>query len=384
MEVTVDPPEIRFRTDVRRWLEDNATPTSGDDGAGFIVDPEMVAAAKEFQAKLYDAGLAGLSVPREYGGRGLTKDEQLVFAQEASRFAFPTAGLPVGLGMCVHALLEAGTEAQKLRHVPRILRGMEVWCLLFSEPGAGSDLASLQSRAVHDGAHWVLNGQKVWTSNAQLADYGLLLARTDASAPKHAGISMFVLDMRSKGVMVRPLRQMTGSAEFNEVFFDDVLIQEGNLIGELNEGWQTAVLVLSAERDVITRRRATLGTFESLVDLVHDRRVANDSVIRQRLAGIWIQERVLDWMTDAFEHAPDRGVLESLGKLAQVRLSKDAASLALAVTGIGGAAWEASDREAGRWSRLMTGVPAWSIAGGTDEIQRTLVGERVLGLPREL
>src|SRR5258708_15173309 len=208
-----------FRNRARTWLEASAPRRGGEGGepggAG-------IAAQQAFQAKLYDAGFAGISWPREYGGQGLTDAEQIAFGQEARDYALPVGVCFIGLGMPGPTILELGTEEQKKRYLPKMLRGEEIWCQLFSEPAAGSDVASLTTTAVRDGDGWVLNGQKVWTSGAQYSDYGAVIARTDPTVPKHNGITMFIIDMHSPGVTVLPLKVATGATPFNEVFFDQV------------------------------------------------------------------------------------------------------------------------------------------------------------------
>ena len=210
-----------------------------------------IADQKAFQAKLYDAGFAGITWPKAYGGQGLTGAEQIAWSQESRDYDLPNGAFFIGLSMPGNTLLELGTEEQKKRYLPKMLRGEEIWCQLFSEPGAGSDVASLQTTAVRDGDGWVLNGQKVWTSGAQFSDYGAIIARTDPTKPKHNGISMFIVDMHAPGVTVRPLKVATGHSPFNEVFFDNVRIPADALIGEENKGWDAAVVMLRHERIAI-------------------------------------------------------------------------------------------------------------------------------------
>ena len=211
-----------FRRRARAWLAANAPRKADADGVDAEPGARGIAEQKAFQAKLYDAGFAGITWPREYGGQGLTNAEQIAFSEEARDFALPTSAFLIGLGMPGPTILELGSEEQKKRYLPKMLRGEEIWCQLFSEPAAGSDVASLTTAAVRDGDEWILNGQKVWTSGAQYSDYGAVIARTDPTVPKHAGITMFIIDMHAPGVTVRPLKVATGAAPFNEVFFDQV------------------------------------------------------------------------------------------------------------------------------------------------------------------
>ena len=211
-----------FRRRARAWLAASAPRKADADGVDAEPGAAGIAEQKAFQAKLYDAGFAGITWPREYGGQGLTNAEQIAFSEEARDYALPTSAFLIGLGMPGPTILELGSEEQKKRYLPKMLRGEEIWCQLFSEPAAGSDVASLTTAAVRDGDEWILNGQKVWTSGAQYSDFGAVIARTDPAVPKHAGITMFIIDMHSPGVTVRPLKVATGTAPFNEVFFDQV------------------------------------------------------------------------------------------------------------------------------------------------------------------
>ena len=243
-----------FREKARAWLEENVTRRgsgrAGDD-AGDIADRDLVSESKAFQARLFDAGFAGITWPTEYGGQGLSNEYQRAFNEESADFEMLTGTFTIGLGMCGPTILAHGSEEQKQRYIQPMLRADEVWCQLFSEPGAGSDVASLQSRAIRDGDEYVLNGQKVWTTGAHYCDYGIVIARTDPDQPKHRGISMFIVDMKAPGVTVKPLRQITGGSSFNEVFFDDVKIPVDHLVGERNEGWRAAITMLMNERVAI-------------------------------------------------------------------------------------------------------------------------------------
>jgi len=385
-----------FRDRVRRWLAENAERRQAVEKAENEQDGETLHAlevAKRFQAKLFDAGLAGLSWPKVYGGQGLTMEHQRVFNEEAAGYVIPTSPFIIGLGMCAPTLLEYGTEEQRLRHVPKMLRGDEVWCQLFSEPGAGSDVASLQTRAVRDGDEWVVNGQKVWTSGGHYSDYGLLIARTNVDVPKHRGITMFIVDMRSPGVTVRPLRQMTGASGFNEIFFDDVRIPAANLVGAIDEGWRAAIGTLMNERVSIGAgggglgRRVGGGEFDALLDLARSAGALDDPVLRQSLASVYIEERLLELLSERIRadvragKAP--GPEGSIAKLCGTVLARHAAEVAEEILGARGQAWLPGDKAAERWSRALLAAPGNSIAGGTPEIMKNILGERVLGLPKE-
>jgi alkylation response protein AidB-like acyl-CoA dehydrogenase len=375
-----------FRSRARAWLEANAPRPSSD--AAEIGGSNGIKAQQAFQARLYDAGFAGITWPAQYGGQGLTNAEQIAFSDEARRFSLPVGAFIIGLGMPGPTILECGSEEQKQRYIRPMLRGEEIWCQLFSEPGAGSDVASLQSSAVRDGDTWILNGQKVWTSGAQYSDYGALLARTDPTRPKHQGISMFIVDMRAPGVTVRPLRVATGSAPFNEVFFDNVRLGPGSLIGRENEGWAAAVVMLRNERVAIgtltASRSNPLGS-ESLRELAVKLDRAGDPAVQRRLAELYARERAYGLFgqllrEEAMSGQPP-GARGSVAKLAGAELAAFAAAVAADVLGDAIAGYDSDELRAVVTS--IVAVPGGSIAGGTNEIQRNIIGERVLGLAKD-
>lgn len=347
-------------------------------------------AARAFQAQLYDAGYAGITWPREWGGLGLGAAEQQAFADAAAPYDLPTGPFVIGMGMCGPTLVDLGTDAQRSRYVQPLLRGDEIWCQLFSEPGAGSDVASLQTRAVRDGDEWVLDGQKVWTSNAQWADFGAVLARTDPDRPKHKGLTMFVLDMRQPGVTVRPLVDMTGEAPFNEVYLDGARVPADAVLGEVNGGWHAAVTMLGHERTSISglRHRRSSGLLHaSLAARAKQLGTDTDPIVRDSLADLYARERVrllynarVRQETAAGVPAGSRG---SVGKLSGALLLWDAIAAADELAGAAAVAWADDDAAGAVLARGINSAPASNIAGGTNDIQRTIIGERVLGLPRE-
>ncbi len=388
-----EPAELAaFRDRVRTFLDEHAprrkARTGEDDGDAELGD---VAAAKRFQAALYDAGLAGLTWPQPWG-QGLTSEHTRVFNEEAAGRVLPIAMYTIGLGMVIPTMLEFGTDEQKERYVAKALRGEEVWSQLFSEPGAGSDVASLQMRAERDGEEWVLNGQKVWTTGAQISDFGAAIARTNVEVPKHQGITMFIVDFKAPGVEVRPLRQMTGGASFNEVFFNDVRVPAGNVIGPVDGGWRCAIAMLMNERVAIGSggaggRGSNSGGIGPYLKLARERGVDQDPVVRQGLADVYIRQRVLGFIGQRTRAAVKAGKAPgpegSVAKLAGALLTRRTSDLAIAIAGAAGQAWEADDRKGDRWASAVLMAPASRIAGGTDEVQRNIVGERVLGLPKE-
>jgi len=377
-----------FRTRARAFLAEHADPAGTerhDDEAA------TVARAKAFQRALADAGLAAITYSRDLGGAGLDAEHQRVFDEESSGFELPSRQFMIGLGMCAPTLLEFGTDEQRSRYLPALLRGETVWCQLFSEPGAGSDVASLQTRAERDGDEWVVNGQKVWTSGAHYSDFGLLVARTNTDVPKHRGISMFVVDMKTPGITARPLRQIDGHAHFNEVFLDDVRLPVDALVGEVDDGWRVAVAMLANERVAIgaggSSQQMGGDGYATLVALARASGRTDDPIVRQELADVFSRERILGLMGQriraAFVAGRAPGPEGSVAKLATAILGKRGADLAMAMAGAGGLAWEPGDTSGGEQAAGFLFAPMLGIAGGTSEIQRNIIGERVLGLPKE-
>src|SRR5215472_4223084 len=376
-----------FRNRARAWLEQNAPRRGGDDESGEAGRSD-IAAQKAFQAKLYDAGFAGINWPQEYGGQGLTGAELLVFGQEARQYSLPVGVFFIGLGMPGPTILELGTEEQKKRYLPKMLRGEEIWCQLFSEPAAGSDVASLTTSAVRDGDEWVLNGQKVWTSGAQYSDYGAVIARTDPTVPKHNGITMFIVDMHAPGVTVRPLKVATGATPFNEVFFDQVRLPADAVIGEVNDGWRAAVVMLRNERVTIGTMgagRTSPLSYHSLSSLAAKHGDGADPRLGRRLAELYVRERSAglfgQLLREEAMSGRDPGARGSVAKLAGAELGTFASLVAADVLG---PAVAASDSEEVRdILNAALSAPGSSVAGGSNEIQRNIIGERVLGLPKD-
>ncbi|MEV0055900.1 acyl-CoA dehydrogenase family protein [Saccharopolyspora shandongensis] len=348
----------------------------------------MVERGKAYRKALYDAGLAGLEVPSEYSGGGYGPTSKALFAR-LSRGRVPAEDdiFTIGLGMAMPTLLEFGDEHLRRRYVEPALRGEEIWCQMYSEPGAGSDLAGLQTRALRTPGGWVLNGQKIWTSRAEVAQFAICLARTDVDVPKHKGITMFVVPMDQAGVKVRPIRQITGACEFNEVFLDDVLVPADHVVGEVDGGWPVAVALMQNERSAIGAgggRRPV--PFESLRDLVHDRDCAAEPRIREALADCYIGQRLSELLTELEADSVDAGVPlgaeTSLGKLWRSTNGRAAADLVSELAFASGAAWKpGDDRE--NWAFAVLDSCALSLGGGTDEVQKNTIAEKVLGLPRD-
>jgi alkylation response protein AidB-like acyl-CoA dehydrogenase len=381
---TEAPDEERFRHEALAFLEETL-PRKGAPASNR--DPG-VTRAKDYQRRLADAGFAGITWPGEYGGRGLPGRFARIFDGEAAAFQVPPRALEIGLGMCGPTILVHGSEAQKRELIPPLLRGDHVWCELFSEPGAGSDLASVQTRAQRDGDTWVVDGQKVWTSGAQHSDFAACLARTDPDRPKREGITMLLVDMHAPGITVRPLRQMTGDAHFNEVFLDGVRVPYDSVLGDVNGGWRVARTMLAFERRTLGAMGSGgggRGGFAALVEVARARGVVSRPEVRQRLADLRIRQMVLRQLAGrlaAERHSS--GGEASLLKLAMARLVQDTASAAVDIAGPAAIAWEPAEPGAGRWTAQLLNSPSASIGGGTNEIVRNVIAEVVLGLPREV
>jgi alkylation response protein AidB-like acyl-CoA dehydrogenase len=390
------PAEAAFRAEARAWLEANAPArgSAGDFSREQVLrssdDPlaaraTLLAESRRWQRRLAEGGWAGISLPRAWGGRGGTVLEELVFDEEQARFGVSNRALSVGLGMVAPTLARHGTDRQRRRYLPPLLRADEVWCQLFSEPDAGSDLASLTTTAERVDGGWVVYGQKVWSSGAAQADLGILLARTDRQAPRHRGIGYFLLDMAAPGVEVQPLRQMTGASHFNQVFLTGVRLPDDALVGGPTEGWRIATSTLSYERSLIGGVRwAAAG---SLAELARARGCSGNPLVRQWLADAYCRERVLRFLgyrvRTAIARGEAPGATASALKLGYAEHVRRTTAAALAVEGPAGALAGAGAPEGGLWQVLWLDSPSLRIAGGTDEVQRTIIGERLLGLPRE-
>ncbi len=389
MDLNLTPEEQQFRDELRSWLQANVPPPwtgkTSEEERGEYFDY-----LRSWQRKVYEAGWAGISWPKEYGGRGARLIEQAIFQEEWARAEAPPLINVLGLQLIGPTIIAAGTEEQKKRFLPKILSAQEIWCQGFSEPNAGSDVASLQTKAVREGDYFIVNGQKIWTSLAQVADWILLLVRTDPDAPKHKGITALLVDMHSPGITVRPLRQMTGESGFNEVFFSNVRVPVSNVLGEINKGWQTAITTLMNER-------ANLGTgsyilFKRNLDALiarsreitrFSRKASQDPVIRQKLAQAYLElevfrlnnMRALSRMNKDSVPGPEGSIL----KLYWSEMNQRMQQTAMETLGPYG---QRTDLDEGRWVYGYLRSRANTIEAGTSEILRNIVAERVLGLPK--
>jgi alkylation response protein AidB-like acyl-CoA dehydrogenase len=393
MDFGYTPEQEAFRNQVRTWLEANQPPPLSEVERERINDDFMWERAKAWHAKLYAGGWAGISWPKQYGGRGATYIEQVIFGQELARLNLGVGINVLGIIMTGQALMQWGTEEQKARYLKKILSAEEIWCEGMSEPGAGSDLANIQTRADANGDSFIVNGQKIWTTHAHRSHFCQLFVRTDFQAPKHKGLSALLVDMKSSGVTVRPLRQITGEAEFNEIFFEDLRVPRENLLGPLNGGWQVLVSTLMHERFGISE---TLGasqqTLAELVELAkaldyNGRPAIENDAIRQQLAQFAIEAAAKKYngmrsMTSRLKGLPP-GPEASIGKLVSTELTQRMVKFATHLLGQYALIEPRSAlAPSGGWLLRILGCEAMSIAGGTTLVQKNMIGERVLQLPK--
>ncbi|MGO8871657.1 MAG: acyl-CoA dehydrogenase family protein [Acidimicrobiales bacterium] len=391
MDVEDSPEERVFRNEVQAWL-DGTVPEAyrTQSWASDLIDvgtSDFADACRSWQRLLFDGGYAGLTWPSEFGGRGASIGQQLILSQELGRYSLPIGLFLVAVGMVGPTLIVHGTTEQQEAHLRPILTGEEVWCQLFSEPGAGSDLTSLQTRAQRDGDEYVVNGQKVWTSFAQHSDWAILLARTGGPGTGRHGITSFFCDMRTPGIEVRPLCQMTGVAHFNEVFLTDVRIPVANVVGEVDEGWTVARTTLTSERMTIGGTGNLGSMVDALVDTagLHGRQ--EDPIVRQGLARAYTNARLAEFLglrvQTELSHGRMPGPEASILKLLMSRQLQLIGDLGVSIEGPAGALWTTEDGAQSVWPRRLCDQFMVRIGGGTDEVQRNIVAERILRLPRE-
>lgn len=390
------PEEAAFRLRAREFLTSVAKPkvgntdlttTLGNTDTSLESELAHVAASREWQRTLADNGWAGIAWPKEYGGMGLTAKHARIFAQEESKFHVSVGMFGVALHMVGPTIMAHGTEEQKREFLPKILSGEHMWCQLYSEPGAGSDLAGLTTRADLDGDEYIVNGQKVWNSGAHYADWGILLARTNWDVPKHRGITYFLVDMRSPGIEVRPLRQITGHAHFNETFMTNVRIPAANVLGDLDAGWGVTQTTLMAERNMIGGGGGGV-TFAAILDLARECGVTDDPVMRQELVKCFTRFEMLKWLglraRAAAQSGRPLGAESSVVKLLASQRSELDGNLLMSIEGAGGMLMNADAPAGGSWQQVFLGQWSIRIGGGTENIQRNVLGERVLGLPADI
>ncbi|MFT5578807.1 MAG: acyl-CoA dehydrogenase [Paraglaciecola psychrophila] len=380
------PEEASFRSQAQAFLKANVP--SEQEMAGL----DRVAAAKFWQQRKFDHGWATIGWPKEYGGRGATAIEKVILGQEEGNYDVAANIFQIGQGMAAPTLMAYASAEQKARYLPKLSSGEEVWCQLFSEPAGGSDLAALRTKAVRDGDDWVVNGQKIWTSGAHYSDFGILVVRTDPEVPKHQGLSYFFVNMKSAGVEIKPIKQMSGGANFNEVYFTDVRIPDTQRLGEVGQGWQVALTTLMNERATIGGGGLAVGV-ESVMKLaqrvtIDDRPAIEDKQVRAKLADWHVQEAGLKYTSYRSLSALSRGEIpgpeNAIGKLVGAPKTQDMASFAIDLMENSGAMWDPEFADdAGLFQGAFMSIPGLRIAGGTDEIMANIIAERVLGLPQE-
>ncbi len=390
--------EAAFRAKAKAWIEANAPKefeaelSKASLGRIKLKKHDIVEVAKAWQRKKSEAGWVCLHWPKEYGGRGATAVERVIWQQEEGIYFKLTTPFQIGEGMCGPTLMTYGSEADKRRYLPRIASGEEIWCQLFSEPSAGSDVAGLRTRAERDGDRWIINGQKIWTSGAHYSDYGILITRTDPTVPKHKGLTMFYIDMRSPGVEVRPIKQANGMQEFNEVFFTNLRVPDSQRLGAVGDGWNVSLTTLMNERMSIGARLAT--GFAELFDfccnlMTEDGLAIDDRATRSRLANWAVKSSGLKYTSmraiSSLSKGERPGPENSIGKLVSGTMLQDIAAYAMDLQGANGMLNDPETAEAaGQFQAMLMSSPSTRIAGGTDEILRNIIAERVLGLPGDI
>jgi alkylation response protein AidB-like acyl-CoA dehydrogenase len=389
MDFNDTPDEAAFRAEARTFLQANAEPKSrarpvlrlGDLGG------DAVAQCKAWQAKKADAGFAAITWPKRFGGREASPILQVIYHQEEENYAVPRGLFEIGLGMCIPTMMTYAQPEQLDRYVRPALRGEEVWCQLFSEPAGGSDLAALRTRAERDGDDWIINGQKIWTSGAHLSDFGIIVVRTDPNVPKHAGLSFFFLDMRSPGIEIRPIHQMSGASHFNEVFFTDVRVPDAQRLGAVGQGWQVSLTTLMNERLAVGEVHRP--DVEDLLELARALMLSGNGAVRERIADWYARTQGLKFtrfrtMT-ALSRGQTPGPENSIHKLVNASKLQDIASYGLDLMGMAGLVMDDDLAEAyAMFQQALLSSPSARIAGGSDEILRNIIAERVLGLPADI
>ena len=386
MDFSDSAAEATFREEARTWLAANIPSEDELEGMDYI------GRAKFWQKRKYDAGWACIRWPKEYGGRDASAIEQVILNQEEARFDTPIPIFMIGQGMAAPTLMTYGTDEDKARYLPDLASGATVWCQLFSEPAGGSDLAALRTRAVRDGDDWVINGQKIWTSGAHYCDYGILVTRSDPTVAKHKGLTYFYLDMKSPGIEIKPIKQISGQSNFNEVYFTDVRIPDAQRLGEVGQGWQVALTTLMNERASIGAGAAGVN-FDLAYKLAQrvildDAPAIEDRAVRAKLADWYVQESGLKYTGLRTLSALSRGEIpgpeNSIGKAVGAPKTQDMASFCMDLLEMAGAISDPDlAEEAGLIQMTYMGAPGGRIAGGTDEIMLNILAERVLGLPQE-
>lgn len=391
MDFNDSPEEAAFRTEVRKWLEANAAPRSDAAPQAQPSEAEALVRAKAWQAMRAAARYAKITWPKEVGGLGGTPIQQVIYNQEEGQFDVPGGFFDIGLGMCIPTLMTYGKPEDLKRYVGPALRGEEIWCQLFSEPSAGSDVAGLRTKAERDGDDWVINGQKVWTSGAHYSDYGILLVRTNPDVPKHKGLTMFYIDMKAPGVTVKPIKQINGGANFNEVFFNDLRVKDSQRLGEVGDGWKVALTTLMHERLAVGGGAGSRGPdAKELLELarateLEDGPAIRNAGVREKIADIYVRTQGLKYTTyrtmTALSRGQQPGPEASIGKIVSAPKLQDVAGFGMDLQGEAGVLMSGDGAE---FQQSYMWAPGLRIAGGTDEILKNIIAERVLGLPGDI
>ncbi len=395
MDFSFSPAEEKMRQELRQWLEQHLPEGWLEGKTTLPEDPyERAQFLRQWQRTLYEGGWAGVSWPKEYGGRGATLMEEVVYEQEMARVKAPPVLNAIGIYMVGPTLLQIGTEEQRQKYVPKILSGEEIWCQGYSEPNAGSDLAAIQTRAERKNGRWVINGQKIWTSFAHVADRCFLLARTDNTGKKHEGITAFLVDMHQPGVETRPIHQLNDQRDFNEVYFNDAVVEDSDVVGEVGDGWRVGLILLSHERVGIARWVFRLQReFEDLVAMTKQMRrngrpLIEDPFVRQRLMDFYARTKAA--LFTYYRHLTKQlktghpGPEGSMDKLVSGTLIQELTAYAVSLQGAYGPLWREDAVADMGWQNAYLRAFGHTIEGGTSEIQKNIVAERILGLPKDV
>jgi acyl-CoA dehydrogenase len=397
MDFEDSPEEAKFRSEVRAWLDANAKPRlrrEAGDPLDERTDAGAMQRAREWQKTKADKGYARITWPKGWGGIGGTPMQSIIFGQEESKYDVP-AGSPfaIGLGMCIPTVMTYCGDEVKQRYVKPAVEGGEIWCQLFSEPAGGSDVAALKTRAVKDGDTWTINGSKIWTTGAQFSDYGLLLTRTDPNVPKHKGLTMFYLSMKTPGVEVRPIKQASGASGFNEIFFTDVKLPDSQRVGEVGQGWQVALTTLMHERLAVGGGQGGGLDVPQLLQLareleLEDGPAIKNAAVREKIADWYVRSAGLKYTTlrtmTALSRGQQPGPEASIAKIVVASKLQDISAFAMELEGEAGVLAGEDAPMHGAFQGGWLGAPGLRIAGGTDEILRNIIAERVLGLPGDI
>tara|TARA_R110000824_G_scaffold366730_2_gene555616 strand:- start:145114 stop:146343 length:1230 start_codon:yes stop_codon:yes gene_type:complete len=394
MDFNDTPEEAKYRAEVRAWLDKNATRKSdAKDAEQSKTLEDLLQKSKAWQAKKAENGYACITWPKEWGGGGGTTIQNVIYGQEESNYAVTGSVFAIGLGMCIPTVMTWGSDEHKARFVQPAVRGDEIWCQLFSEPAGGSDVAGLRTRAERDGDEWVINGQKVWTSGAHYCDYGIVLVRTDPNVPKHKGLTMFWVDMKSPGVEVRPIKQMSGDSNFNEVFFTNVRVNDNQRLGKEGDGWKVALTTLMNERLAVGGSQGNADVAE-LIKLARDTEIdgkpaISNGAVRERIADWYVQAQGLKFTRfrtlTALSKGETPGPESSISKIIAAKKMQDLGSFGMDLQDMGGVIRDRNiSPEDGAYTEQWLGAAGYRIAGGTDEILRNIVAERVLGMPQDI